>query len=90
MPRDAGRRKMHPIATMRPGVRHGAPLLRLDGVLQESIYIGTDRRYQIKLDTGETVIVRIQNTGRSIPAHLAIGDRCSLYCCTSDIRVLTE
>ena len=67
-----------------------APLLRLDGVLQESIYIGTDRRYQIKLDTGETVIVRIQNTGRSIPAHLAIGDRCSLYCCTTDIRILTE
>jgi len=67
-----------------------APLLQLDGVLQESIYIGTDRRYQIRLDTGESVFVRIQNSGRYIPAHLSNGDRCSLYCCTSDIRILTE
>jgi spermidine/putrescine transport system ATP-binding protein len=67
-----------------------APLLQLDGVLQESIYIGTDRRYQIRLDSGETVFVRIQNSGRHIPAHLSNGDRCSLYCCTFDIRILTE
>jgi spermidine/putrescine transport system ATP-binding protein len=67
-----------------------APLLRLGGVLQESIYIGTDRRYQVGLDSGETVFVRIQNSGRHIPAHLSNGDRCSLYCCASDIRVLTE
>jgi spermidine/putrescine transport system ATP-binding protein len=67
-----------------------APLLQLDGVLQDSIYIGTDRRYQVRLDSGETVFVRIQNSGRHIPSHLSNGDRCSLYCCTSDIRILTE
>jgi spermidine/putrescine transport system ATP-binding protein len=67
-----------------------APLLQLDGMLQESIYIGTDRRYQVRLDSGETVFVRIQNSGRHIPAHLSNGDRCSLHCCTSDIRILTE
>jgi spermidine/putrescine transport system ATP-binding protein len=67
-----------------------APLLQLDGVLQESIYIGTDRRYQVRLDSGESVFVRIQNSGRHIPAHLSNGDRCSLYVCTSDIRILTE
>ena len=66
-----------------------APLLKLDGVLQESIYIGTDRRYQVRLDSGETVFVRIQNSGRHIP-NIANGDRCSLYVCTSDIRTLTE
>jgi spermidine/putrescine transport system ATP-binding protein len=66
-----------------------APLLKLDGVLQDSIYIGTDRRYQVRLDSGETVFVRIQNSGRHIP-NIAHGDRCSLYVCTSDIRVLTE
>jgi spermidine/putrescine transport system ATP-binding protein len=66
-----------------------APLLQLDGSLQESIYIGTDRRYQVRLDSGETVFVRIQNSGRHIP-DIANGDRCSLYCCTSDIRILTE
>jgi spermidine/putrescine transport system ATP-binding protein len=67
-----------------------APLLKLDGVLQDSIYIGTDRRYQVRLDSGETVFVRIQNSGRHIPAHLSNGDRCSLYVCTADIRTLTE
>ena len=67
-----------------------APLLKLDGSLQESIYIGTDRRYQVRLDSGETVFVRIQNSGRHIPGHLSNGDRCSLYCCTADIRILTE
>jgi spermidine/putrescine transport system ATP-binding protein len=67
-----------------------APLLKLDGVLQESIYIGTDRRYQVRLESGETVFVRIQNSGRHIPSHLSNGDRCSLYVCTSDIRILTE
>jgi len=66
-----------------------APLLQLDGALQDSIYIGTDRRYQVRLDSGETVFVRIQNSGRHIP-DIANGDRCSLYCCTSDIRILTE
>jgi spermidine/putrescine transport system ATP-binding protein len=67
-----------------------AAVLRLDGVLQESIYIGTDRRYQIKLDSGETVIARTQNSIRSLPGRLSPGDRCSLYGCTTDIRVLTE
>jgi spermidine/putrescine transport system ATP-binding protein len=67
-----------------------AVVLRLDGVLQESIYIGTDRRYQIKLDSGETVIARTQNSIRSLPGRLSPGDRCSLYGCTTDIRVLTE
>jgi spermidine/putrescine transport system ATP-binding protein len=67
-----------------------APLLKLDGVLQDSIYIGTDRRYQVRLDSGETVFVRIQNSGRHIPSHLSNGDRCSLYVCTSDIRILSE
>jgi len=66
-----------------------APLLQLDGVLQDSIYIGTDRRHQVLLDSGQTVFVRIQNSGRHIP-DIAHGDRCSLYCCTADIRILTE
>ncbi len=66
-----------------------APLLKLDGVLQESIYIGTDRRYQVRLDSGAIVFVRIQNSGRHIP-NITNGDRCSLYVCTSDIRILTE
>jgi spermidine/putrescine transport system ATP-binding protein len=66
-----------------------APLLQLDGVLQDSIYIGTDRRYQVRLESDETVFVRIQNSGRHIP-NIAHGDRCSLHCCTSDIRILTE
>jgi spermidine/putrescine transport system ATP-binding protein len=64
-------------------------VLRLNGELQESIYIGTDRRYQVRLESGETVIVRAQNSGRSLP-NLKSGDRCSLYCCVTDIRVLTE
>jgi spermidine/putrescine transport system ATP-binding protein len=66
-----------------------APLLKLDGTLQDSIYIGTDRRYQVRLDSGETVFVRIQNSGRHIP-NIAHGNRCSLYVCTADIRILTE
>jgi spermidine/putrescine transport system ATP-binding protein len=68
----------------------GAELLQLDGVLQESIYIGTDRRFQVRLDSGESIFVRIQNSGRHLPAHLANGDRVSLFCSASDIRVLTE
>jgi spermidine/putrescine transport system ATP-binding protein len=67
-----------------------ADVLRLDGQLLESIYIGTDLRYQIRVGSGETVIVRAQNSGRTLPSHLSPGDDCSLYCCTSDIRILTE
>src|SRR5579872_5203393 len=34
----------------------------LPGVLREEFYIGTDRRYVIGLDSGETLVVRSQNS----------------------------
>jgi spermidine/putrescine transport system ATP-binding protein len=60
----------------------------LPGVLREEIYIGTDRRYVIGLDSGETLVVRSQNApGRDLPAPQTPA---LVRCPSTSIRVLTD
>jgi spermidine/putrescine transport system ATP-binding protein len=64
--------------------------LRLPGMLREEIYIGTDRRYVVGLDSGETLIVRSQNSPDA--DHGVHGaDTPALVCCpAASIRILTN
>jgi spermidine/putrescine transport system ATP-binding protein len=67
-----------------------APRLRLEGTVREEIYIGTDRRYVIALDSGESLVVRVQNSRVATGGPPVVGERRALVVRTDDIRALTE
>lgn len=61
-----------------------------EGVVEEVIYIGTDRRVTIRLETGERLTARIQNAQveqARPPQHDA---KVSFYMNQSDMRILSE
>jgi ABC-type Fe3+/spermidine/putrescine transport system ATPase subunit len=68
----------------------GADRLQLQGTVREEVYIGTDRRYVVTLDSGETVVARVQNCRTRADEIPAVGERRTLTCRTADIRALTE
>jgi spermidine/putrescine transport system ATP-binding protein len=74
--------------------RAGAPApasgVRLPGVLREEIYIGTDRRYVVALDSGVTVVVRSQNVIGEGAAPVRVGEAAVLICPGPGIRILTD
>jgi spermidine/putrescine transport system ATP-binding protein len=63
--------------------------LSLPGTLREEIYIGTDRRYVVGLDSGETIVIRSQNSGGHTP-WAGIGDPAVVRCPAGSIRLLTD
>ena len=60
------------------------------GTILESVYIGTDTRYVVRLDEGQTVVVRSQNAAGSQPHSYAVGDRVRVWWHGGDARVLVE
>jgi spermidine/putrescine transport system ATP-binding protein len=69
------------------GLRDG---LSLRGKLREEIYIGTDRRYVVGLDSGETIVIRSQNSGERQPARASVGEPAVVRCPAGSIRLLTD
>ena len=68
----------------------GATRMRLEGTIREEIYIGTDRRYVVALDSGEQIVVRVQNCRAKAGTMPSVGDRRVLSCRTDALRALTE
>lgn len=64
--------------------------LSLRGTLREEIYIGTDRRYVVGLDSGETIVIRSQNSGERQPARASVGEPAVVRCPAGSIRLLTD
>ncbi len=52
----------------------------LAGTVVDAIYIGTDRRYVVRIASGETLIVRVQNTAAGGGAILRAGEAVALTC----------
>jgi spermidine/putrescine transport system ATP-binding protein len=64
--------------------------LSLRGRLREEIYIGTDRRYVVGLDSGETIVIRSQNSGERPPPRAGVGEPALVRCPAGSIRLLTD
>ena len=64
--------------------------LCLRGTLREEIYIGTDRRFVVGLDSGETVVIRSQNSGEQAPVRASVGEPATVRCPAGSIRLLTD
>ena len=67
----------------------GTPeLVQFGGTIEQVIYIGTDRRYEVKLNSGETVTARVQNTNDSRISIPGVGSHVAVCVSHSDIRLL--
>ncbi|MEM9776415.1 MAG: TOBE domain-containing protein, partial [Chloroflexota bacterium] len=62
----------------------------VDGTVSEVIYIGTDTRYQVKIPTGDDLVVRVQNLGRPEDIIFESGELVKVHWLTENAQVLTE
>ncbi len=62
----------------------------LDGSIVESIYIGTDMRYQVAITDNVTISVRMQNFGSRYDKSYVAGDKVYVHWATENAQVLTE
>jgi spermidine/putrescine transport system ATP-binding protein len=64
--------------------------IELMGRVIDAIYVGSDRRYLLKLESGETIVARVQNAiGTNVPVPEA-GALVPVSCPASAIRLLTS
>jgi spermidine/putrescine transport system ATP-binding protein len=61
-----------------------------EGVVADAIYIGTDRRYDVTLPTGETIAVRVQNSAASRVHPPPLGAPATVWARRGDFRILTD
>lgn len=64
--------------------------IAVNGQVVESIYIGTDTRYRVKLLGDHYLFVRSQNFGDRYDATFAVGDDVLLHWPAENARILTE
>jgi spermidine/putrescine transport system ATP-binding protein len=62
----------------------------LRGSVSGVVYIGTDTRYTVRLDSGETLTARVQNVAGRGFGEFAIGDRVDVTWAVQDTCVLTD
>ncbi|MDQ0472749.1 ABC transporter ATP-binding protein [Labrys wisconsinensis] len=62
----------------------------LAGTVVDAIYVGTDRRYVVRIASGETLIVRVQNTAAGGGAILRAGEAVALTCPPGAVRLLPD
>jgi len=60
----------------------------LSGHVQDVIYIGTDTRYLVSLQSGETVITRMQNGSGMRSAHFGKGEKVNVAWLVEDAHIL--
>jgi spermidine/putrescine transport system ATP-binding protein len=64
--------------------------ISLQGVLKDSVFLGTDTRYIVELQSGESISVRIQNAGEHGPGEFSRGEPVKVWCEAEDARVLAD
>jgi spermidine/putrescine transport system ATP-binding protein len=62
----------------------------ITGIIQEVVYIGTDTRYLVELLTGQTVLVRIQNSSKKYIGAFSRGVKIRLSWTREDARILSK
>ena len=60
----------------------------LRGTVREVVYIGADTRFVVGLQSGESVVARVQNTGTKGRDAFRVGDAVKLTCAPEDVRLL--
>jgi spermidine/putrescine transport system ATP-binding protein len=81
---------------MEIAVRHETPtimrdrkhLAALPGTVESCMFIGTDSRYIVRLQNGEMVVVRLQNSHEHEKYN--IGAQVKVWCCLADMRLLKD
>jgi len=72
-----------------PNAQNGAHPC-LSGTIKEMIYIGTDTRYVVRLDSGETCVTRIQNVQARNLAEYQVGDAVEVTWAVEDAHPLKD
>ncbi|MBN1583226.1 MAG: ABC transporter ATP-binding protein [Anaerolineae bacterium] len=62
----------------------------LNGIVRETVYIGTDTRFVVNLASGEHVVTRLQNVGGKGLGEFAVNDPVKVLWSYQDARVLTS
>ena len=62
----------------------------LSGIILEAIYIGTDTRYLIKLESGRTLVVRAQNCSGAELGNFNKGDSILVRWASKEAHILAE
>jgi spermidine/putrescine transport system ATP-binding protein len=87
--RGAGRAEV-PVERALESVRQEINMNVVEGDVLQTVYIGTDTRYIVRLDDRTEVIVRVQNHGAGFDLALHAGDRCHLIWDAENARILTS
>jgi spermidine/putrescine transport system ATP-binding protein len=64
--------------------------ITLPGILKDAVFLGTDTRYIVELETGENLSVRVQNAGEHGPGEFSRGEPVKVWCEAEDARVLAD
>lgn len=64
--------------------------ISINGRIADVIYIGTDTRYQVELDTRDKIFVRVQNLGHEQTLNYKTGDHVAVQWAVENAQVLTE
>ncbi len=67
---------------------NGKPLLA--GTLAQAMYLGTDTRFVVRIETGDELVVRAQNQNSNHLFHLTVGDPVQVQFTAEDARILTD
>ena len=62
----------------------------LVGMVRESVYLGTDTRYVVALQCGQTVVARLQNIGGHGRGEFAVGQPVKVSWAPEDARALAQ
>ncbi len=72
------------------GTAASGDMISVSGTIVETVYIGTDTRYEVDINTGNNVVVRVQNIGASNDTTFHTGDSVSLAWRPQNAQVLTD
>ena len=73
---------------LRPGEFADGPTL--SGRVSDVIYIGTDRRVVLTLASGDSLVVRTQNSPDNVGLAVTVGEECTVWCREADIHAFSE
>jgi len=76
--------------SMHIGKADGPQHFGLSGRIIDTIYVGSDRRYLVKLESGETVVARVQNAMGKATSVPEAGAQVAVGCPASAIRLLAS
>ena len=62
----------------------------VNGRIEQTIYIGTDTRYEVSFGDAATLVVRVQNYGSRYDIPLSDGDDVYVHWAVENVQILTE